>query len=572
MAGPRIFVQGPSVNPSIGTPAQFLTGIQRTIGNRKADKRAKEQLEQQKIFQNKGLQQRQDQLDFNLAAPERAEQLRVDALARDVDRTQTIENYAKGAQFAGGDRFTGLEDQLMKDQRYASLDDAGKLAARNEYILNNPTALTDPKTFANTLRSGLTASGKFTGAEVDAAVAAQVAQRYPTADKDLIKSQLLSPKDLIPTGSNTNNFRIGADGTVKSTSGSFANESDSTDPVATGEIIDRLQDTFKFPDSESISDSIFGDFGQHDATKQSVSQAMGFLAANGVVSPTAQENALRLAFTSQADATVKDDFNWNTEKGRTKLLEEATKIQNAERAKFNKKTGGDLSQSGQAGAGRIFTPSDAVNAAALHNERLLSRTVPKNLSDTQVLESFLNRLGPAPGAVAPDTTRQGVVSPGDGAQVAPPPAAVLPPAQTNTLPPEALGLQNLTDVTGGDTLPAPTVGPVVQQQVGGQAPEEVVMQQLRAALENTPAGMLASSNANAANEVGKLLSNMAPAAGNNILTPPKRKPAAQAEKDLSRVADVQAELDDLPPPGQRTLLQKAYASDLEQELKELKRK
>jgi len=523
---PRIFVPGPSANPSlIGSPTQYLQNINQISAGRDRRRIADERTQNDRLFKEQTAALNERKQLFTEGAPERAEALRVANLARDNEKTTTVQNLAEGAQFVGGDRFDTIRGELNKDPRFANLDEAGQLAAQNQFILNNPSALTPPKQFSETLRAGLVQSGQFTGAEIEAHIAQQVAQRYPTADKDIIKSLLLKPKDLIGSGGNTNIF--GAKGSLKSGSSNFDFVSDPTNPNARGDVVDRITDTFGL---EKNPDTIFGqrlDVGDLDATKQDVAQGVGFLSSNGINSPTAQEAAFNGAFND--DGTVKDKFNWTTKAGRKALLAEATKAQNTEERLFDKK-GGGISAAGQAAG--VISPADAANAAFANNEKLLSRLTPQALSDSGVAEAFLNNLGPAP----QNNTRQG--GSGNGGVISPGAQQVVPPVITPS-----------AQATADPQSPAPA-----EFSIGGQVPGEVVRDRIfdliQGAIPPAPHDILADGITGAADfaqntvapAANQLFESLTPP-GPGVLDPRSAAPEITST-DLRSI-----------PPGQRPALQ-----------------
>lgn len=394
----HFFVPGPSVRPNFGSPATFIDQISKTLAAFGTRQVAADKVKADKLFRDQTLAQADRKQDFLEGAGGRTELLRVEALARDADKFQTVQDFAKGAQFAGGDRFTSFESELAKDPRYAALDDAGKLAARNKFIQNNPSALTAPKRFAEILTSGLAATGKFTGAELEAAVAKEVAERYPTADPAIIKSLLAKPEFKIGsgTGTGTGSTRGGA---------TFGLLNDPTNPAARGTVVDRISSIFELDDTPTTLPGFLGggrlDAGDLDPTKQDISVAVGLLSTKGVNSPTAQEAALNIAF--NADGTIKEEFDWRTPAGLAKLTAAGLKSQETEERIFNKR-GGDISNLGQAAGGN--SAADVIKQVEKFNAGLFARLTPRAQSDSQVVSAFLDSLGSAAGPIT-DTSRQG---------------------------------------------------------------------------------------------------------------------------------------------------------------------
>lgn len=520
MAGPRIFVPGPSVNPNIGTPAQFISLIDDTIKSNRRARVADERTQQDKIFRQQTADLNARKQDFLEAAPERAELLRVDALARDNEKSQLVANMSEGLQYAGGDRFTTLEEDLMKDPRYAQLDEAGRLSARNNYINSNPSALTDPTKFGNELRQSLAATGKFTGAEVDAAVAGEISRRYPTADPDIIKSMLAKPKDFIGSGGSTVNIDGKLFSTTKPLSGSNSLITGAGGPDDRQTVLDRQSELRGLSNNPSTLPDILGGGrleipgGNLDVSKQDLSNMIGILATEGINSPTAVEAALGKAFTDNND--LKGAYDYRTDAGKNKLIAEARKAQETE----ERRKGGGTSQVG--GAAGIFTPADAVAAAKTYNSGLLSTLTPQALSNAEVASTFLNSLGAA--QAAPNTTRQG--SDGGGAPVVTPevvPTPVPVPAVADAVNPEAEF----------------QIGGPVQEQVAVDRIFNLIQEGAQGLQDSTPAGILKNAVTEGVPAAQKLFESLTPPGPGVLDSGPAPSPQAQRQTAVDNLTSSQ---------------------------------
>jgi hypothetical protein len=543
---PKFFVRGPSVNPNIGSPAQYLGNIQDIIKGRRDSAIAQERVENDKLFRDQTAALNERRQDFTEGAPQRTEDLRVATLEREAGKASMISNMAEGLSYSGGDRFTTLEDDLLKDPRYSALDDQGKLAARNAYIKSNPSALTDPKKFGENLRSSLLGTGDFTGPEVDTAVAQEMSRRYPTADPALIKSLLAKP-----------DFKIsnvtGTKGSSRTGGGSFGLIADPTDPKARGDVVDRISETRKLSDTPwtvPLQGSRI-DFGNLNPAKTDISDAVGIMSIGGVNSPTAQESAFSVAF--NPDGTIKDEFDWRNKEGKDRLVAAGLEAQSVEERVFDKK-GGDLSRSGQAGQ---ISPADIVKQASEYNSKLLDRLTPQALSDSEVVSTFLDSLG-----AAPDNARQGVLPNQGGDRTTPevvpgnqifgdqgtadnfqpiidgvrpgPGGNIDPQVQELDGPP---GSDRIFDVPAGEPVPIESIAdPVLQQELAAAKDRLTIFG------NGTPSDLALIDNANQA--------------------------LRQTQKE-SRLKEVQTELQNMPRPDQRTLAQTAYARSLEKELNDL---
>ena len=283
MAGPQFFVPGPSVRPNFGSPATFINQISKTLSGFGERQVAEDKVKADKLFREQTLAQADRKQDFLEGADARTELKRVAELARDNEKTQTIQGMAEGLQFAGGDRFTGFESILSQDPTYAALDDAGKLAARNKFIKNNPSALTPPKQFGEDLAAQLGGSGLFTGAEIKQAVSDQIKQRYPTADPSIIKSLLAKPEFKI--GDSTGSRSGSRSGSVSLLSGQ-TNQPNKTEQVNSEfeslGLTDKKTATTLGIEHDDTEIPIFGPiFGKRNVTQQNYNQALAALEREG---------------------------------------------------------------------------------------------------------------------------------------------------------------------------------------------------------------------------------------------------------------------------------------------------
>jgi hypothetical protein len=407
-----VFVPGPSVNPSlIGSPAQYLNQINDTLQARKVARVAEERNAQTKLFQDASLALQDRKLAFDEAAPQRTEDLRIANLGREVEKTETVRNLAQGAQFLGGNRLgeADIQKAMAADPRFKNLDAAGQLAATNKFILSSPSALTPPKDFAEALRSGMVQSGQFTGAEINAAVSDEVTRRYPTADKELLKSILVNPSDLLGKGNSTNfNVSIGKDGTPVFGGGrNTGTNSFVSDPVNQADKTTQLNNEHELIGlTKSRTKSTFGvrhelngipivgRFFDKNVTRQNHSKAVAKLEQAGFSTESAI-SALRGHIDGDLESNM--DFDNLSPTDISILKKEAADAALQQTQLLNSKGGGifPAGQGGAAGVGSIFSPIDAVNAATTINERLLSRLTPQALSDSDLVTEFLNSIGPA---------------------------------------------------------------------------------------------------------------------------------------------------------------------------------
>lgn len=549
----KVFVPGPSVGGNLfGNPAQYINNIGNIANSRRRERVANQRTENEKLFRDATLAMNERKQDFTEAAPERAEDFRLSQLAIDNAKTKSVRDLAEGAQYAGGDRLDTIRGQLMKDPRFSQMDEAGQLAAENEYIKNNPTSLTTPKRFGEILRQGLVADGKFTGAEIDSIVSKQIARRYPTGDKDLVKAQLLKPSDIKVFGSKSSATDSGGTG---SQSLGFV-----SDPVNQANKTDQLNQEFELIGlNDKRTSSTLGiphelaavnpinPFGNFDfnVTQQGYAKAISKLEGAGL-SVSEAIGVLRDEIDGDLESNL--DFE-NLKPGQvTALAEKAAGIKAQQTQLLNKK-GGGLSIAGQvAGGGSIFTPAQAMHAAQAHNQRLLSTLTPQADSDSEVITSFLNRLGPAT-----NTTRQG----SDQGGGTPTPEVPLVTPEVIPAPGEVDGLRQ----NGMQSIPQPTA----EFDVGGPIASDRIF--------NDVSNFVQEAASVPGTAVGKLFESLT-MSGPGILTPEKQLPAANQElkaaQDEERAFTIETELRNMPEPKDRTLQQTARAQVLEAELRDLK--
>lgn len=517
MAGPQFFVPGPSVRPNFGSPATFINQISKTLSGFGERQVAEDKVKADKLFREQTLAQADRKQDFLEGADARTELKRVAELARDNEKTQTIQGMAEGLQFAGGDRFTGFESILSQDPTYAALDDAGKLAARNKFIKNNPSALTPPKQFGEDLAAQLGGSGLFTGAEIKQAVSDQIKQRYPTADPSIIKSLLAKPEFKI--GDSTGSRSGSRSGSVSLLSGQ-TNQPNKTEQVNSEfeslGLTDKKTATTLGVEHDDIEIPIFGKiFGKRNVTQQNYNQALAALEREGN-SVSSSIAALR----SVIDGNLETDVDLGKLSGKQlKSLSALAKKNEAQQTQIFNKRGGGISDAGQSSTG---SPADIVNQVQQFNQRLLSSLTPSADSDAQVISSFLDSLGSAP---------HGVKSRGTGnLQTSPGKAGDNQGAGKKILTPEVA------------PAPAPEVDPELEKLVAAKQAEPTPAEFPNIGV---PRGIEATANsvsdfiqnANPVPAIGKLFENLTPP-GPGILDPRSAPKPDETQLRAARQAQV----------------------------------
>ncbi|MCP4487738.1 MAG: hypothetical protein GY820_10540 [Gammaproteobacteria bacterium] len=521
MAGPRIFVPGPSVNANIGSPAQYIEGLQRAVNSNRANQLAKEEAANTKILQDAQLANQTRRLDFDLAAPERREADRVAKRARKIKRAQTIADVAYGANLTGADRLTGIKSILMQNPNWASKSDSDRLEYLNKWTLEHPEALTDYRVFEKYFKKGLLSTGQFTGPEIRDAAGDQQ-KRWLTGDKELIKAQLLRPKDLyFPSGNNIN-LSVNSNGGVSRSSGSESTKllSDQVDQPSKYKMVDAEMSALGI--TKKRTGSTFGithddeglPFGKKNVTRQNYDKAVASLERGtekmkGVNYPSAIA-ALRTVIDGNGETHFNfDNLEGDDLKALLRIAAENEKQQTQVISKGGNISPAGQSPTGQSASGSVFSnPSQALAATAKYNEALLSQLSPRSFTDDEIVKSILSGLGPAKGGAqkpmgglgetAPGRTRQDVTGPETGG-----------PAAGNSAVEQILSQAGGPDVTGGPTLPAPTaLDAPVQQDIGGPvaADERIrnLVSTLRDVAGKTPIGLAARG----ARGIGEFLGNL----------------------------------------------------------------
>ena len=281
-------------------------------------------------------------------------------------------------------------------------------AAQDKFVENNKAAVSDPKKYRTQLLTGLLESGKFNRKEADTIADTETARLFPTMSEDLQKSLFSAIKPTARSGG------ILGTGSSRGTSGTAKGQFDVGSPAGCSEITARLIENrglSQTPGMLPFTD-VRTDIGRMDATGSDIDVGLSRLASAGVVSSSAAEAAMNEAF-AEDGVTIKDSYNWNTEKGFKKLQDFALKAQAAETQKFDSKTGGPTSEA----AINRQTQTDYMN----NLDAILARGTTARMSDDDLVSSFLSGLGDAK------------------------PAGILPPAQT------------VPTAGGNDVVPAPAI-------------------------------------------------------------------------------------------------------------------
>ena len=552
---PSVFVPGPSVRPNFGSPSTYLNLLQKTIQGFGDRRIASEKVTADKLFRDQTLAQSDRKQDFVEGADARTELKRVNELARDNEKTNTVQGMAEGLQFAGGDRFTGFESILSQDPTYAGLDDAGKLAARNKFINNNPSALTPPKQFGEQLAQQLAGSGLFTGAEIKQQVSDQIKQRYPTADPSIIKSLLAKPDFKISnSGTGTSSSRRG--GSVSLLSGQ-TNQPNKDEQVnaefeSLGLTDKRTKETFGVQ-HDDINIPIVGSlFGKRNVTQQNYNKALSALERDGH-SVSSSIAALR----SVIDGNLETDINLDKLTGdQLKALGSLAEQNEAQQTQIFNKRGGGISDAGQSSTG---SPADIVNQVEQFNQKLLSRLTPSADSDAQVVKSFLASLGGASHGIKSRgglQTLPGKAGDNQGAEILTPKVAPGgPPAVDEAVKADQIGLlqQQIAQQQANNSTPEPSGSAGLDQLIANNKEAEfpnIGVPQGAEKIFNNVSEFVQKGNPVPA--VKKLFESLTPP-GPGVLDPRSQPEPTAREQAASR----QTEVDNLSPSQRSNALREA---------------
>lgn len=587
MSGPKIFVAGPSARPNIGSPAQYLQQIQRVGEQVQNDKYRKEKLAQDKLFSDRSYALDERKVDWTEGAREReiAEEQRL--LSKDNEKYQLVNNVAQGAQFMGaGDWQNTVQKDLMKDPRFRRLDEQGQMQAMNEYILKNPEVVTTPQEFANQMRSVLTNAGLHTGAEIETAIQEQVAKRYPTMSVDTAEKLFVKGKDLIPTGRNGNNvsLQFGNDGRILGTTGRSTKQQliyDPTNPTLRDDIVARIaaeeelsKDANYYPELLPFvgGERMEIEGGGLNVTQNDVSEIVGALMSTGeIANPGAIQSVLVQKI---QNGVLPEAYDWRTEAGMQRLLNEAKLAQAGEESTYNTSTGqrgslGDVN-SQLAANGQLFgavDPVDAANAALKTNMEILSKTVPRTYDDDEVVALFLDGLG----GTKPVTTGQlksGAPVTGGGQVPSPAAEQTVPSPTVQTAPPAPTSIG-----TGEDRIltrpPVITEEQAVQRSgtpqmntIGGPEATEAALS--KAMNEDnfylpkySPQALALKEGRKVFNAAEGLLKGLTPAKGDPILSNTEKKDAQKVAAELIRDNMSTSEFMATLSPADKALYRKA---------------
>jgi len=370
-----------------------------------------DELAQEKDFRDKQLAQGDRRQDYVEGATARqiAEEQR--KLGLEQEKTGLVEDMSRGLIFGGAERLGDPEVQLKlkSDPRYQALEaetaTTGNIAPlleyQNKFIENNAALLTRPSEFAGQLRQNLQATGKFTGPEIEAAVAAQVARRYPTADPEMVKAMMVKPS----LGGTSDSAATGVTGGTGGPSKLFSSQVGQANVY---DLINNFASQFGVGDEEvttwfGMSPEEWG--SDPDVSKSRIVQYVDRMRMEGF-SPEAALGALSQVMQEDQESSFRiDDMN-SADLLHMKNL--ATAAQKQQREGYGGRGGS---------ASAKASMQDRLGTASEYNTRLLSSLSPQALENDELVARFLKGIGPAPTAQTPSTGTPPPVSTGTPAPV-----------------------------------------------------------------------------------------------------------------------------------------------------------
>ena len=410
---PEIFVRGPSINPSFGTPVQFLNQITSVAQNRRQARLKSQQLEETKLFRDATLEANERKQDFVEGAGARkvAETAALRGLQneRALAQQAAIDDagFGKVQSFLANPETQKLfaTDPRYKDNPEAQLELATSLAQANKREFTDVVQGPD-----NVRRKILSGGG--TQAEADTAGAALLSGRgFNPLSPDLAKALFQK----IPANNlNVTNLSRLAGGTGRSGGGSttplvgIAGESNQeTLNKEFFEAFEIEKTRFEFPGT----DARITDPGDLDLVEADVRQLQGEFATE--LRPSTVLKALG-SIADPTDGTVKIDIrNMNADQ-RSKFLILGQGIEakaNESRGSAATATNGNISL-----AGLQALQKQQRDSITKFNSDILSRTAPRTASFETRLGILRNALG-----IPQNQTASGA---GTGGQTPPP---VTPP-------------------------------------------------------------------------------------------------------------------------------------------------
>ena len=419
MAGPRIFVPGPGVNPNlIGSPAQYLSNIASIANNRRTNQTARERTANQKLFQDATLDLNTRKQEFAEAEPDRkkaeALYLREQGNLRAQEQLAALNN-------TGG----SLRDQFISNpqtQEYFAAqgitDPAQQVAMVDEIIAKsakNKKIFSDPNVQAKAAYEYVI-QNKGTLAEAEAA-RNSVYSQWGTLDKDLAKSMMSTGNAGIPGGTGKNSI-FGSSGK----SGSAVQAAPSA--LDEEKLLDTTMERLKIENDRStpIVDPILNWLGWGDPTRSTAdvfdrdlakADVMDLIGTYGGEYPTNAIASALKTIVNPRDGTVDQD-KWRAIMADEpdNQYAEAFRTELSKQQRVDERTRGGSNPLAGMSSDQIFKfYSDAQAAQDSRNMEIASRTIPQADTFEDRFKLFRSATGQPNGAAAAtvnqDNARQG---------------------------------------------------------------------------------------------------------------------------------------------------------------------
>jgi len=571
---PRIFVPGPSVNPSIGSPAEFIKQIANTANRFRTNQQRDDELENIKLFRQQTQDLNERKQDFTEAEPERA---RAEALFQREQSNQRAKEQSAAVGGAGGSR---IDPFLKNPETQDFFKSQGITDPAEQRRMVEEIHAKDRSIFSNSKVAGQTAfdsivAGGGSLAEAEAARAAAIRQIFPTPLSDDLAGKLIIKPD---GGVSTSKLF----GSGKGTSATAPLQG-IPNQISSEELQKLLNDKLGV---EGNRFSLFGfrptdnEFlgGAHDLEESDVASLQGQFARD--LRPETIQRVL-LAVGDPKDGTVKfnpKDMSPKEKEDFLSLGKELEAKANEGRAQY-----GPLAGLSVADIQRL--EQDRFRQIADFNTGIINQTSVQNKTYEDRLNALRKSLGQPNGAAAAElnNTRQGGDQ-GSTTQGAPTVAPTVAPDGETSGSPELDKL--LTPApTASAPQPASAQGPSL---VGGDPTDKLfggIADNVSSLVDYSP--IVAGSRI--ASEGGSKLFNAIEQflpQGQDISafqrTPQAipQTPVSPSVQELentglfpkeqeARIASIEKEIDAMPPPQERTLVQQARALKLLKELRDL---
>lgn len=396
MAGPRIFVPGPSVRPNFGSPFQFIKDIGDTVEGFSRRRIMDERTEADKLFKEQTVALNERKQDFAEGADDRA---RAEAeLERQRVSAQALSNL-DAAQKAGGSRIDPFlanpeVQKLLTDQNI--LGEEAQRAKLMEFVGQDTSLFSDPTVLAETAYRNVLEGGG-SPAQAEAEAKKRVSAEFPTLPSDWIDKLIAKPGGAGGSGSIAS-FAKSLAGTKGSSTPQQAIPSQLQSEELQKLLSDKMEiegDRFSIFDFRPTDLASYG-FGDHDLTESDVIGLQGEFSTE-----LRPETILRTiqSLGDPTDGTLPFDPRSMSPQQRKDFLD----VGRAVERKANEPRGGGTLGGNLGLADLLKLQQNQEAARQAYNMDLISLGTPQANTFEERLSGFRNFLG----APVQDTTRQG---------------------------------------------------------------------------------------------------------------------------------------------------------------------